>query len=92
MDIHTSLVAAIAVGLIFGSSAAIGGDAKPKPKSYSAAAENASCLTQTGSRICVKGKSRGTGRCYTNEDLRRTGATTVGQALPLLDPSIIVHH
>jgi hypothetical protein len=92
MHIHTRIVAAIAVGLIFVSSAAIGSDAKPKPQSYSAAAENASCLTQTGSRICVKGKSRGTGRYYTSEDMRRTGATTVGRALALLDPSIIVYH
>jgi hypothetical protein len=92
MDIYTRVVAAIAVGLIFVSSAAIGDDTKPKPQSDSAGAQNASCLTQTGSRICVKGKGRGPGRYYTSEDMRRTGATTVGQALRLLDPSIIVHH
>jgi hypothetical protein len=92
MDIHIRKVAALAIGLIFMSSAAIGDDAKPKPPSYSAGAQNANCLTQTGSRICVKGKSRGPGRYYTSEDIRRTGATTVGQALPLLDPSIVVHH
>jgi hypothetical protein len=92
MDIYTRVVAAIAVGLIFVSSAAIGDDAKPKPQSDSAGAQNASCSTQTGSRICVKGRGRGPGRYYTSEDMRRTGATTVGQALRLLDPSITVHH
>jgi hypothetical protein len=92
MDIPTRIVAAIAVGLILGSAAAIGDEAKPKPQSNSAAADTANCLTQTGSRICVKGKSRGMVRHYTSEDIKRTGATTVSQALPLLDPLITVHH
>ena len=91
MDIHTRKVAALAIGLIFISSAALGDDAKPKPPSDSAGAQNASCSTQTGSRICVKEQSRGPGRHYTSEDIKRTGATTVGQALRLLDPSITVH-
>jgi hypothetical protein len=92
MHIHTRVAAALAAGLILMSSAAIGDDGKPKPPGHSADAQNANCLTQTGSRICVKGKDRGPGRYYTSEDIRRTGATTVGQALPLLDPSITVHH
>jgi hypothetical protein len=29
-------------------------------------------------------------RCYTHDDISRTGATTLGGALPLLDPSITV--
>jgi hypothetical protein len=92
MDNPTRIIVALATGLIFMSSAAIGDDAKPKPQSYSAGAQKANCVAQTGSRICVKGIGRGPGRYYTNEDIRRTGATTVGQALPLLDPSIIVLH
>jgi hypothetical protein len=31
------------------------------------------------------------GRVYTREDLDRTGAPTIAQALRLLDPSIAVH-
>ena len=30
-------------------------------------------------------------RCFTQNDISRTGATTLGGALPLLDPSITVH-
>jgi hypothetical protein len=91
MAIHARIVAAVVAGLIFASSAAIGDDATPQPKKPSAAAENPGCLTHTGSRIGGKGKCRGTGRSYTSEDIKRTGATTVGGALPLLDPTITVH-
>jgi hypothetical protein len=92
MAIHTRVIAAVAAGLIFSSSAAIGDDATPQHEKYSAAAENPSCLTHTGSRIGGQGTCRGTGRSYTNDDLKRTGKTTVGGALRLLDPSITVHH
>ncbi len=85
-------IAGIAAGLIFAGSAALADDAKAKPEKQTAAAPNPSCLTQTGSRISAKGKCRGTGRSYTNDDMKRTGATTVGEALPLMDPSITVHH
>jgi hypothetical protein len=91
MAIYTRIAAAIAAGLIFAGSAAIADDAKAKPEKPTAAAANPSCLTQTGSRIS-KGKCRGAGRSYTSDDMKRTGSTTVGDALPLLDPSIVVHH
>jgi hypothetical protein len=92
MAVHTRIAAAVAAGLMLASSAATSDEATPAPKKASAAAQNPSCLTQTGSRIDGKGKCRGTGRSYTSEDLRRTGKTTLGGALPLLDPSITVHH
>jgi hypothetical protein len=92
MAIRAGIVAAIATGVILASSAAIGDDATPQPGKSSAAADNPSCLTHTGSRIGGKGKCRATGRSYTSEDLKRTGKTTVGGALPLLDPSLTVHH
>jgi hypothetical protein len=92
MAIHTRIAGAIAAGLIFAGSAAVADDAKAKPERQTAAAQNPSCPTQTGSRIGVEGRCRGTGRSYTNDDIRRTGATTVGGALPLLDPLITVHH
>ncbi len=92
MAIHTRIVEAVAAGLILASSAALGDDATPQPKKSSAAAQNPSCLTDTGSRIGGKGKCRATGRSYTSDDLERTGKTTIAGALALLDPSITVHH
>jgi hypothetical protein len=92
MAIYTRIAAAVAAGLIFAGSAAIADDTKAKADKPTAAAENPSCLTQTGSRISVKGTCRGSGRSYTSNDIRGTGATTPGGALRLLDPSIIVHH
>ena len=92
MAIYTRIAAAIAASLIFAGCATVADDAKAKPEKPTAVAENPSCLTQTGSRVGVKGTCRGTGRSYTNDDMTRTGATTVGDALPLMDPSITVHH
>lgn len=92
MAIHIRVVAAFAAGLVFVSSAAIGDDATPQPKKHSAAAAQPNCPAQTGSRISAKGKCRGPGRSYTSDDINRTGKATVGEALPLLDPSITVHH
>ncbi len=51
------------------------------------------CLKQTGSRV-IRADSRGRkcangpGRSYTKEDLDRTGATDLAEALRKLDPSI----
>lgn len=57
----------------------------------SAAANNPNCLTSTGSRIPVTGTDcSATGRSYSNQDLQRTGATSVAGALPLMDPSLTV--
>ena len=92
MAIPTRVIAAIAAGLILTSSAALGDDAKPKTDTPTAAADNPSCLTQTGSLVSAKGKCRGTGRSFTNDDIKRTGKTTVAGALPLLDPALTVHH
>jgi len=58
----------------------------------SAALKDPNCLTETGSRISVgKPSCRGFGRSYSSEDIQRTGATTAGGALALMDPSITVH-
>jgi len=92
MAIYTRIAAAIAAGMIFAGCTTIADDTKAKPDRHAAAAENPSCLAETGSRISVKGKCRGTGRSYTDDDIRGTGATTADEALRLLDPSIIVHH
>ncbi len=58
-----------------------------------AVAHNSACLKQTGSRIAANGKDcSAIGQSYTSEDLKRTGATQLGDALRLLDPIITVNH
>ena len=59
-----------------------------------AAADAPPCIHDTGSRIPVRpGECTSTpGRSYSDRDLERTGQATVGDARPLLDPSITVHH
>ena len=51
------------------------------------------CIRDTGSHIPpAKGKCLPVvGTTYTQQDLQRTGATNIGQALQMLDPSITVH-
>lgn len=52
------------------------------------------CLQDSASRIPRRsGECSGAaGRSYSNQDIERTGHTTVGEALQNLDPSITVHH
>jgi hypothetical protein len=64
-------------------------DAKAKPAT-AAVVKDPTCLTETGSRI-PGSKCRGYGRSYSNEDIERTGSTSAGDALALLDSSITVH-
>ena len=52
------------------------------------------CLRDTGSRIPRNNKNAcmgDPGRTYTHEDIARTGAIDVADALQKLDPSITVH-
>ena len=54
-------------------------------------AEKTGCITTTGSRIKSRNKNGCNGepgRSYDKEDLDRTGAISVGEALERLDPSI----
>jgi len=58
-----------------------------------AQAEDRLCPRDTGSRIATRAKEdrkrcNTFGRVYTSEDLQRTGASNVGDALRTLDPSI----
>jgi hypothetical protein len=54
--------------------------------------QNPNCLTSTASRIPVSSPDCSAfGRSYSQEDIGRTGATTPGGALRLLDPSLTVH-
>ncbi len=69
-------------------------------KASDASVRDRNCLRQTGSLITAsenaqarrEGKAEkcanAFGRAYTREDIERTGATDVAQALRMLDPSI----
>ncbi len=55
--------------------------------------EDRLCPRETGSRIVTRAKDdrkrcNTFGRVYTSDDLQRTGASNVGDALRTLDPSI----
>jgi hypothetical protein len=54
-------------------------------------AQDQPCTVQSGSRLAQNDPPTTAGRCYTYEDMRRTGATQAGEALTLLDPSITIH-
>jgi len=64
----------------------------PKPAT-AAATLPAGCVGQTATRIPVKkGECAGFGSTYDQQDIDRTGQTTVGPALQMLDPSVRVGH
>jgi hypothetical protein len=86
--LHTA--SAIASLLLLVACAATTTDVKPKAEASTTAAQNPGCLTQTGSRIA--GNCSAPGRSYSKDDIDRTGAETAGDALQLMDPSILIHH
>lgn len=52
----------------------------------------AGCLQATGSRLPQKDTPcAAAGRSHTGEDLSKTGKTSVGDGLAMLDPAITVH-
>jgi len=79
----------IAATIALGACASTSGNTPAKPV---AAAATPGCVSDTGSRISTPGDCAGFGRSYSQEDMKRTGQTTVGGALPLLDPAISVSH
>jgi hypothetical protein len=90
MAIHTSLSAALASGMLLLGSTAMSADAPPQvPK---APARTYLCRPQSDSQVPVSDrKCPDFGHSWTSEDIQRTGATTVGDALRLLDPTLTVH-
>ena len=56
-------------------------------------ASTAATCPQSGSRLPARADQCSTpGRTFSQADVERTGQAQVGDALPLLDPSITVHH
>ncbi len=66
--------------------------AQPDTRTANAATEH--CVVRSASRIPTPagGCSITPGRVYSQQDVERTGQTSVGDALGMLDPSITVHH
>lgn len=88
----------LAIACVAGAAQAQTADTQANAGATAAVARQApvddrNCLTQTGSNLKpAAGKCLGTanGSAYTKEDIDRTGATTLGEALTKLDPSVTV--
>lgn len=92
MIAYLRVTSVIATVLILTACAAATTDVKPKAAAPGAVAQNPACLSQTGSRIAGNDANcSAIGRSYSSDDISRTGSTTAGEALRLLDPSITVH-
>ena len=89
MTAYMRIAGAIVAGIALFGCATTTPNATAKPAT-AAVVKDPTCLTETGSRISGS-KCRGYGRSYSNEDIERTGQTSAGDALSLLDPSITVH-
>jgi hypothetical protein len=95
MNANIRCGSAVAALVILVGCAGTGAGMKANDGKSAAAAKNPDCLTGTGSRLPVHDPNCSVyGRSYTSEDISRTGAgsTTTAGALPLLDPSITIHH
>lgn len=98
---HTAIIATALAASIFAATA-LAADADPRQARGAPADEQAGleegadkasgkagCVRKTGTRLprqdtCLPG------RAYDQDDIRRTGATNVAEALQMLDPSISV--
>jgi len=56
-----------------------------------AAATPAGCVRATGTRLPAPSGCSAFGNSYSQEDIARTGQTTAGAALELLDPNVRTH-
>jgi hypothetical protein len=85
----TSAVAAV---LLLAACAANTAGVKPGSAASNATVQDPACVSQTSSRPAGTAKNCAAfGRSYSSDDITRTGATTTGDALRLLDPAITVH-
>ena len=93
MTSNLRVTLALAGALVLAASAAMAGDVKPKADTPAAAEKIPGCLTHTGSRIPnPRSNCIGVGHSFTQDDISRTGATSAGGALRLMDPSLTIHH
>jgi hypothetical protein len=88
MSIRMAAISSIAAAIALGACASTSGNSATKPV---AASQPAGCVSGDGSRIAAaQGNCAQFGRSYTQEDIQRTGETTVGGVLRDLDPAITV--
>jgi len=82
----------MSTALILAACAAPGGSVKPM-EAQSADSRNTSCVPQTGSGIAANGATGSiVTRCYTSDDISRTGVPSAAQSLQFLDPAIRAGH
>jgi hypothetical protein len=88
----SSRLALWVLGAVLCTAVAYADDAKPAPQPAHPAAPK-TCMHDTGTRIKLAPDecSASAGRSYTKEDVDRTGKTSAGGALRLMDPSITIH-
>ena len=92
MITYLRTASAIAAVLVLTACAANTTSVKPSPAT-AALVQNPACAPPGSSRMAANpANCPGIDRSYSSDDITRTGATTTGDALRLLDPAITVHH
>ena len=88
-----SLALTVVAALALGACATTAPSPDPTKTAANDARPPAGCVGQSATRIPVKDDKTcaGFGSTYTQQDINNTGQTTVGGALPLLDPAITRH-
>jgi hypothetical protein len=90
MASNIPLPGAVAVALLVITSIAMSAEAPPQ--AAKPAERPYLCAPQSDSRLPASDrKCPEFGHSWTSQDIQRTGATTVGDALRLLDPTLTVH-
>lgn len=85
--LRTALIACVALGVA--ACATSPSTPAPKPAVASTAEPPAGCVADTATRLPVRpGDCPAFGRSWTQQDMKSTGATDVGQGLSILDPSV----
>jgi hypothetical protein len=87
----TSRMASLSVTAAALALAACASTTATAPIKPTAAATPAGCVRGTGSRLSTPSGCTAFGSTYSQEDIARTGQTTVSGALGLLDPTVTVH-
>jgi hypothetical protein len=64
-----------------------------RPRAAAATVPPAGCVADSATRIPVSPSDcAGSGRVWTDQDLKSTGATDAAQALRQLDPTVVIGH
>jgi hypothetical protein len=89
---YIRVCSALAGAVLLAACASRTADVRPNANVSATAEPNPACLSQTASRIAgTAAHCAEFGRTYSGEDISRTGATSAGEALRLLDPSVTLH-